>query len=161
MAKITPDTSDPTRCISVHWQLPAQCKLPSSHRENWHETTHPETGYRMRYRYPGRLTQVLHNDIWRPVNAPREPFDPIGADEERALRILVADGVGGFSNRAVGRLLAELDFVRQLHGHSWLTNSADGEPTDEPCECGMTYAEYDATTGERMAAATAESEASA
>lgn len=112
MGKITPDASDPKRCLSVHWRFPAQCELPSSHIRNWHETTHPVTGNRMRYRWPGRTTQELRDGVWCPVDAPREPFKPIDLGAEKTLRVLVADGVGGFSNSAMGSVLAELDRVR-------------------------------------------------
>lgn len=69
---ITPDTSDPARCISTHWSLPAQCTLSSSHRENWHETRHPESGLRMRYRYgPGVCaTEEWRDNEWRDLGIP-------------------------------------------------------------------------------------------
>lgn len=142
MAKIQPDLSDPQRCISVHWNLPVQCELAPSHRENWHETTHPGTGNRLRYRYPGRLAEELRDGEWRPIAAPTEPFEPIDPDTERSLRRMVQDGIGGFSNRGMGQVLAELDRVRQLHEHAFEVG-ADGEPTDEPCACGVTYDKYD------------------
>ena len=50
MPEIHPDLSDTSRCVSVHWSLPAQCVMPRTHRANWHETWHPQTGNRIRYR---------------------------------------------------------------------------------------------------------------
>ena len=61
----TEGDDDPDRCISVHWSLPVRCVLKSSHRENWHEAWHPETGNRMRYRYPARRTEELRGETWQ------------------------------------------------------------------------------------------------
>ncbi|MER8030646.1 hypothetical protein ABTZ78_17005 [Streptomyces bauhiniae] len=57
------------RCVSVHWSLPVQCELPAAHRENLHETTHPETGSRLRYRRAGGVwrTEELVERVWRPL----------------------------------------------------------------------------------------------
>lgn len=78
---------DDNRCESTHWSLPVQCVLPSSHRENWHEAWHPETGNRLRYRYPGSLTEELHHGEWHPLFLPK-PGDPITtADQLRAVTV--------------------------------------------------------------------------
>lgn len=71
MPEIKPDLSDPNRCVSVHWNLPVQCVLPSSHRENWHEAWHPQTSNRIRYRRSmgGYATEEL-NDGWRDLQIP-------------------------------------------------------------------------------------------
>ena len=71
MPEIKPDLSDSNRCISVHWTLPVQCVLPSSHRENWHETWHPQNGNRLRYRRSmgGYATEELL-DGWRDLKIP-------------------------------------------------------------------------------------------
>jgi hypothetical protein len=70
MSDHSPDQSDASRCISVHWSLPVQCVLSRAHRENWHETWHPESGNRLRYRYPARATEELHHGAWHAVYAP-------------------------------------------------------------------------------------------
>lgn len=71
MPEIKPDPSDESRCISVHWNLPVQCVLPSSHRENWHEAWHPQTGNRIRYQRSmgGYATEEL-NDGWHDMEIP-------------------------------------------------------------------------------------------
>lgn len=75
----TPDLSDESRCVSTHWSLPVQCVLPRSHRENWHEAWHPETGNRLRYRYTIRATEQLHHGDWHNVEVPA----PRGAKPSR------------------------------------------------------------------------------
>jgi hypothetical protein len=66
MPEIKPDTSDESRCISVHWSLPVQCVLSRAHRENCHEAWDAETGNRLRYRrsYDIYRTEELRNDEW-------------------------------------------------------------------------------------------------
>jgi hypothetical protein len=66
MPEISPDRSDRTRCVSVHWNLPVQCVLPAGHRENNHEAWHPQTGNRMRYRRSMGVyrTEELHHGTW-------------------------------------------------------------------------------------------------
>lgn len=72
MPEIKADRSDPNRCLSVHWNLPVQCVLPSSHCENWHEAWHPQTGNRMRYRrsYGNFTTEELHHGEWHDLQIP-------------------------------------------------------------------------------------------
>ena len=71
MPEIKPDLTDKNRCVSVHWNLPVQCVLPSSHRENWHEAWHPQTGNRLRYRrsFGAYVTEEL-NDGWHDLQIP-------------------------------------------------------------------------------------------
>ncbi|MGW0579806.1 hypothetical protein ACWD25_28440 [Streptomyces sp. NPDC002920] len=71
MPEIKPDLSDESRCVSVHWNLPVQCVLPRSHRENWHEAWHPQTGNRLRYRRSmGACVTEELNDGWRDLQIP-------------------------------------------------------------------------------------------
>lgn len=70
MPEITPDRSDESRCVSVHWSLPVQCVLPRTHRENWHEAWHPHTGNRMRYRRTIGATEELHDGEWHSLDIP-------------------------------------------------------------------------------------------
>lgn len=72
MPEISPDLSDRTRCVSVHWNLPVQCVLPAGHRENNHEAWHPQTGNRMRYRRSMGVyrTEELHHDAWHDLEIP-------------------------------------------------------------------------------------------
>lgn len=71
MPEIAPDLTDKNRCVSVHWSLPVQCVLPSSHRENWHEAWHPQNGNRLRYRrsFGNFITEEL-NDGWHDLQIP-------------------------------------------------------------------------------------------
>lgn len=71
MPELTPDLSDPTRCISVHWALPVQCVLATTHRDD-HETWHPETGNRLRYTAEGGAfrTEELHHGAWHRLQIP-------------------------------------------------------------------------------------------
>lgn len=57
-------------CPSIHYTLPAHCTLPPGHRDNWHETRHPNTGARLRYR---RAYGTLHTQEWEPSDDPAEP----------------------------------------------------------------------------------------
>lgn len=70
MTAITPDRSDESRCVSVHWSLPVQCVLPRAHRENWHEAWHPKSGNRMRYRHTIGATEQLANGAWTSLEIP-------------------------------------------------------------------------------------------
>jgi hypothetical protein len=45
---IEPDLSDRNRCVVTHWELPVQCVLPPTHRDD-HEAWHPESGNRIRF----------------------------------------------------------------------------------------------------------------
>ena len=71
MPEIKPNLSDQYRCISVHWSLPVQCILPCTHRENWHETWHPN-GNRIRYRRSMGIfrTEELIGDNWSDLEIP-------------------------------------------------------------------------------------------
>lgn len=79
MPEIKPDLTDTHRCVSVHWSLPAQCVLPRSHRENWHEAWHPQTGNRIRYRraFGSFLTEELRGGDWNDLAIPA-PGDVCG-----------------------------------------------------------------------------------
>jgi hypothetical protein len=71
MPEISPNLADQSRCVSVHWNLPVQCVLPRSHRENWHEAWHPQTSNRMRYRRSGvYVTEELHHSEWHDLEIP-------------------------------------------------------------------------------------------
>ena len=71
MPEISPNLADLSRCVSVHWNIPVQCVLPRSHRENWHEAWHPQTGNRMRYRRSGEYrTEELHHSEWHDLQIP-------------------------------------------------------------------------------------------
>ncbi|WP_019060039.1 hypothetical protein [Streptomyces prunicolor] len=71
MSEIAPNLSDDKRCVSVHWSIPAQCDLPRSHWED-HETTHPDTGVRLRYcRTMGTWrTEELRDGAWHRIEIP-------------------------------------------------------------------------------------------
>lgn len=72
MPEIKPDLTDQSRCVSVHWFLPVQCVLPRTHRENWHETWHPQTGNRVRYRrsFGTYATEELRDGEWHNLHIP-------------------------------------------------------------------------------------------
>lgn len=92
MPEITPDLTDHSRCISVHWSLPVQCVLPRTHRENWHETWHPKTGNRMRYRHTIGATEILRGGLWTSLEIPppggycneQNPSNPKAFCDDRA-----------------------------------------------------------------------------
>lgn len=72
MPEIKPDRSDRNRCVSVHWNLPVQCVLPGTHRQNDHEAWHPQTGNRLRYRRSMGTysTEELHSGEWHDLHIP-------------------------------------------------------------------------------------------
>lgn len=112
-------TDDP-RCASVHWSLPVQCVLPSTHAENWHEAWHPETGNRMRYRYPSRRTEELHHDEWHTVDL------AISAERAHAYKM------GGTGRESlVDALAKQLHHNESLHLHTL--------PGDEGDACRYCY----------------------
>jgi hypothetical protein len=89
VSPIQPDLSDNQRCASVHWALPVQCELPPTHRENWHETRHPESARPLRYNYPSTSTEeMLEDGCWYPIDIPK----PIPASEQR-IRHIIADAI--------------------------------------------------------------------
>lgn len=57
-------------CPSTHYSLASSCALPPGHREIWHETFHPETGQRLRYR---RAFGIRHTQEWVPDDDPGAP----------------------------------------------------------------------------------------
>lgn len=71
MPEITPDLSDASRCVVVHWSLPVQCVLPSSHRDD-HEAWHPQTGNRIRFcrESVSPTTHELHDGAWHDLAIP-------------------------------------------------------------------------------------------
>lgn len=71
MPEIAPNLSDNKRCVSVHWSIPAQCDLPPSHWDD-HETTHPDTGVRLRYCRVGGTwrTEELRDGTWHRIEIP-------------------------------------------------------------------------------------------
>ncbi|MFJ4787639.1 hypothetical protein [Streptomyces sp. NPDC088794] len=71
MPEIAPDLSNRNRCVSVHWSLPAQCELPPSHWDD-HETTHPESGVRLRYCRTGGAwrTEEWRDSFWHRIEIP-------------------------------------------------------------------------------------------
>jgi hypothetical protein len=84
MPEIQPELSDQSRCISVHWSLPVQCVLPCTHRENWHEAWHPDSGNRIRYRraFGVYRTEELHDGGWHDLDIP-PPGDVCGEPYDR------------------------------------------------------------------------------
>jgi hypothetical protein len=80
---------EPGRCMSVHWHLPTQCTLPSTHRENWHETIHPGNGNPIRYNYTSSRTEEMRHGVWHNLVIPK----PVPAAEAE-LRARIADAIG-------------------------------------------------------------------
>lgn len=72
MPEITPDLSDASRCVSVHWSLPVQCVLPRTHANVWHEAWHPQSGNRIRYRRAMGVfvTEDHHDSAWHDLAIP-------------------------------------------------------------------------------------------
>lgn len=101
MPEITPNLTDKNRCVSVHWNLPVQCVLPSSHRENWHEAWHPQTGNRLRYRRSmgSYVTEEL-NSGWHDLQIP--PPGGYCNDNSTYAHVLCTEQYGhGWNHRAV------------------------------------------------------------
>jgi hypothetical protein len=123
MPEIRPDLSDESRCISVHWSLPVQCVLPSSHRENWHEAWHPETGNRLRYRSSmgGFASEDLHHGEWHDLEIP-PPGGFCGLPRSNRSDVRCTEQYGhGWMHRAV------VDGV----SHTWNTAPPQGLTVDQ------------------------------
>lgn len=90
---------------------------------------------------------------------PEPTVAPITPDYLRQLRILLDDGVTGYSRDAVASLVAEIDRLNavldRVCNHAFPPpDESTGEPEPGDCiSCGMTYQQYDARHGERMAEA--------
>lgn len=130
-----PNLSDPNRCASTHWHLPAQCELPPTHRDNWHQTTHPETGNPLRYRPPAGTTEEQIHGQWHQLIIPK----PV-RDEERKLREEIAAAIDSIKQDypvaaftalvhaeqiARGPLLREGKVTREVCGYCEPTGDAD------------------------------------
>jgi hypothetical protein len=118
VSEITPNLTDTSRCISVHWSLPVQCVLPRPHRENWHEAWHPDTRNRIRYRRTLGVfaTEELRGDGWCTL--------PIPPPE----RVNLADHLT--------KARAEVERLRNLAkslGSLHHVHRCDGPPEDCPC----------------------------
>lgn len=123
MPEIKPDLSDKARCVSVHWSLPVQCVLPSSHRENWHEAWHPENGNRIRYRrsFGNFVTEDLHHGEWHDLQIP-PPGGFCGLPRHDRADVRCTERYGhGWTHRAV------VDGVR----HTWNTLPPKGLSVDQ------------------------------
>ena len=62
---LQPDLSDRNRCIATHWELPVQCVLSPTHRDD-HEAWHPESGNRIRFcgESVSPYTEELYHGEW-------------------------------------------------------------------------------------------------
>lgn len=84
---------------------------------------------------------------------------PITPDRLRQLRLLLEDGVSGYSREAVASLVAEIDrlwaVIDRVCEHAFPSPDASAnEPEPGDCRfCGMTYLQHDQRFGERMAEA--------
>ncbi len=82
---------------------------------------------------------------------------PITRDYLRQLRLLLEDGVSGYSHQTAASLVAEIDrlwaVIDRVCEHAFAPPDAGAkEPEPGDCRfCGMTYQQYDARHGERMA----------
>jgi len=127
-AEITPDLSDESRCISVHWSFPIQCDLPRSHRENWHEVWSPETGDRIRYRRAFGVfrTEEQRGGVWVPLDVPPPDDDRVvAAETERdalkaAIRALTSDWKRR-ARSAATRVNEAKNGVEEVRWNAWRT----------------------------------------
>jgi hypothetical protein len=104
-----PDLSDKSRCGSVHWSLPVQCVLKRTHRENWHEAWHPESGNRMRYRYPIRTTQELRHGEWTTLYEPPITSLPAAVAAQGALPVPVGDQPQPLNDTRLAEIAARVE----------------------------------------------------
>lgn len=100
MPEITPDLSDPHRCVVVHWVLPVQCVLPPSHRED-HEAWHPQTGNRIRFcgESVAPRTHELHDGEWHLLDLPRPGATVCGEPYSRKLDVTCQEEHGPDGSR--------------------------------------------------------------
>ncbi|MFD6551280.1 hypothetical protein [Streptomyces sp. NPDC058398] len=120
---VRPDRSDASRCISVHWSLPVQCVLPSSHRENWHEAWHPKSGNRLRFQRSmgGYRTEELHHGEWHDLQlAPPGGFCGLLRSDRPDVRCTEQYGHGWMHR-------AKVDGVQ----HTWSTAPVPGLNADQ------------------------------
>lgn len=68
---IQPDLSDRNRCVVTHWELPVQCVLAPTHRDD-HEAWHPESGNRIRFcgESVRPYTEELYHGEWTRLYEP-------------------------------------------------------------------------------------------
>jgi hypothetical protein len=113
MAEIKPDLSEWSRCISVHWSLPVQCVLPCTHRQNWHEAWHPESGNRIRYRraYGTFRTEELIGDGWSDLGIP----PPVSERDELLAKLTEAEADRDRAREIAVALEQADERVRELH----------------------------------------------
>lgn len=62
--------TDSQGCPNAHYSLPTECTQPAGHPGTWHETTHPETAVRLRYR---NTLGIRHTQEWVPDDDPGAP----------------------------------------------------------------------------------------
>ncbi|MFF7527255.1 hypothetical protein [Streptomyces pseudovenezuelae] len=69
---IQPDLSDRNRCVATHWELPVQCVLSPTHRDD-HEAWHPESGNRIRFcgESVRPYTEELYHGKWTRLHGDR------------------------------------------------------------------------------------------
>jgi hypothetical protein len=98
-------------CASVHWDLPVECVLPRTHRENWHVGANPLTGSWFRYRYPIRSTHELVDGRWVDRTEPKP--DRLTPEREAEIAAHLKSTTNwSLGNLAARDLLAELAAVR-------------------------------------------------
>ena len=74
--RIQADLSDRNRCTVAHWELPVQCVLPPTHRDD-HEAWHPESGNRIRFcgESVHPYTEELRHGEWVRLHEARNAID--------------------------------------------------------------------------------------
>ncbi|MGK3105338.1 hypothetical protein [Streptomyces sp. WAC05858] len=86
---IEPDLSDRNRCVVTHWELPVQCVLPPSHRDD-HETWHPESGNRIRFcgESVNPYTEELYYGKWVRLYEDRAVLERLIAESDASIAAL-------------------------------------------------------------------------
>lgn len=107
-----PDLSEWSRCVSMHWSLPAQCDLPCTHRENWHETWRPDTDNRLRYRraFGTFRTEELIDGEWTLLDIP----PPVNERDELLAKLTEAEADRDRARDAAVALEQQLAEIKKL-----------------------------------------------
>lgn len=86
---IQPDLSDRNRCVVTHWELPVQCVLPSTHRDD-HEAWHPESGNRIRFcgESVNPYTEEMYHGKWTRLYEDRATQDRLIAEHAASVAAL-------------------------------------------------------------------------
>ena len=115
-------------CTTAHDQLPAHCTLTAGHPDLWHQTLHPQTGARLRFRSTGA---VRHTQEW-------EPDDDSGATQAGQW-ITWHYSVGPTGTVVVSDLDRRAATLVSAHFPTSRTRPGPDSGLEEECACGSWY----------------------